>query len=149
MNSDSLATIQDLMLNKLCPPSCLHCPFSPLEHLIQEDLSSLSPHVWLDNPFSQVELDLAIDCENNSSPGLDQLDYRVIRALPPLMRSTLLNIYNEIYAGGFFPDSWRDFLVIFVPKPTALMSCLLKLLEKMIYRRFSWFMETQFLLPEF
>jgi len=145
------------MLNKLCSPFCLHCPFSPLEHLIQEDLSSLSPHVWLDNPFIQVELDTAIDsCGNNFAPGLDQFDYRVIRALPSLMRSTLLNIYNEMYEGGLFPDFWRDSLVIFVPKPSgsglrpiALMSCLLKLFEKMIYCRFSWFIETQFLLSEF
>jgi len=120
MDSDSLAATQDLMLSKLCPPSCLHCPFSSLEHLIQEDLSSSSPHVWLDNPFTQAELDLAIDsCGNNSAPGLDQFDYQVIRTLPSLMRSTLLNIYNEMYAEGFFPDSWRDSLMIFVPKPSG------------------------------
>jgi len=35
------------------------------------------------------------------------------------MRSTLLNIYNEIYDSGYFPDSWHDSLVIFVPKPTG------------------------------
>jgi len=29
------------------------------------------------------------------------------------------------------------------------MSCLLKVLERMIYRRLIWFVETQFLLPEF
>jgi len=61
MDSDSLAAAQDLMLSKLCPPSCLHRPPSPLELLIQEDISSLSPHVWLDDPFSQAKLDLAID----------------------------------------------------------------------------------------
>jgi len=34
-------------------------------------------------------------------------------------------------------------------RPIALMSCLHKLFEKMIYRRFSWFIGTQFLLSEF
>jgi len=105
MDSDSLAAIQDLMLNKLCPPSCLYCPFSSLKHFIQEDLFSSSPHVWMDNPFTQAELDTAIEsCGSNSTPGLDQFDYRVIRTLPSLMRSILLNIYNEMYE-GLCPDS--------------------------------------------
>jgi len=104
MDSDSIAAAQDHMLDKLCPPSCLHCPFSSLEHLIQEDLSSSSSHVWLHNPFTQAELDIAIEsCGSNSAPGLNQFDYRVIRTLPSLMRSTLLNIYNEMYESGLFP----------------------------------------------
>jgi len=102
-------------------------------------------------------LNVALELSRKSSaPGLDQFDYRLIRALPIPIRSVLLDIYNELYEGGLFPVSWRDSLVIFVPKPNgsglrsiALMSCFLKLLEKMIYRRLSWLIETQFLLPEF
>jgi len=157
MDSESFSITQDLLLNKLCPPSCLHCPYSPLEDLIQEDVLSSSPHIWLDSPFTQDELDAAIEsCDKSSAPGLDQFDYQLIRALPIPICSVLLNIYNELYENGLFPNSWRDSLVIFVPKPggcglcpIVLMSCLLKLLEKMIYRRLSWYIETQFLLPEF
>jgi len=61
-----------------------------------------------------------------------------------------------MFANGLFPSSWHDSLVILVPKPSgsglrpiALMSCLLKIMEKMIYRRLVWIVETQFLLPEF
>jgi len=91
----------------------------------------------------------------SSFPGLDQFDYRIIAALLPDIR-ILLNIYNELYEIGLFSPAWRDFLVILVPKSSgsglrliALMSCFLKILEKMIYQRLVWLIETQFLLPEF
>jgi len=56
----------------------------------------------------------------------------------------------------FFPSLGVATLLIFVPKsdgkgvwPIALLSCFLKILEKMIYRRFQWAVETRFLLPDF
>jgi len=64
-------------------------------------------------------------------------------------------IYNDLYSLGLFPEPWRSSLLIFVPKsdckgvrPIALLSCLLKVLEK-IYRRLQWTIETRFILPEF
>jgi len=94
--------------------------------------------------------------KKRSSPGLDRFDYNIIRSFPLELLKILLDIYNELFEQGLFPDSWNFSLVIFVPKPggkgvrpIALLSCFLKLLEKMIYRRLQWAVETRFLVPDF
>jgi len=156
-NSDSLHTAHETAFSKLCPPSCSHLSYPPLADILREDSLSSSTNTWLDDPFTSQELDGTIAISRlNSSPGLDQFDNRFIAALPPDIRSILLSIYNELYCDGEFPSTWSDSLVILVPKPggvghrpIALMSCFLKILERMIYRRLMWFVETQFLLPEF
>jgi len=153
----ALSNAKELALNKLCPPSCLHLPYPSLETLTREDRQFPSQHGWMDDPFSLQELDMSIaSCRLKSSPGLDRFDYRIISSLPLDLKTLLLDIFNEMFANGLFPDSWRDSLVIFVPKPNgnglrpiALTSCFLKIFEKMICRRLTWLAETQFLLPEF
>jgi len=157
MDALSHDNARELALNKLCPPSCLHLPYPSLETLMREDRQSPPQHGWMDDPFSLQELDMSIaTCKLKSSPGLDRFDYRVISSLPQELKILLLDIFNEMFANGLFPDSWHDSLIILVPKPNgsglrpiALTSCLLKTFEKMICRRLTWLVETQFLLPEF
>jgi len=98
-----------------------------------------------------------LPCKKNSSPGLDQIDYKIINAHSASIRLALLDIYNDLFKNGLFPISWRASFVVFIPRangdglrPIALMSCFLKLFEKiheMIHRRISWI--TQFVIPEF
>jgi len=84
------------------------------------------------------ELESAIhSSKTRSSPGLDRIDYGIIRSIPYDLRIILLNIYNDLYSHGLFPDSWRSSLLIFIPKPDgkgvqpiALLSCFLKIFEK-------------------
>jgi len=87
---------------------------------------------------------------------MDRFDYGIIRSLPADLITLLLEIYNGLYAHGLFPESWQSSLLTFVPKadgrgvrPIALLSCLLKVLERMVYRRVQWVIETRFLLPDF
>jgi len=75
-------------------------------------------------------------------PGLDQFDCKLIATFLPDIRSILLDIYNDLYSNGSFPPTWSDSLVNLLLKlngdglrSIALMSCLLKVLERMIYRR--------------
>jgi len=130
LDTNTFEAAQESALNKLCPSSCLHFPYSSLESLMQEDSSPL-PFAWIDDPFSSLELDVSVTtCKMSSFPGLDRFDYRIITALPPDIRIILLNIYNELYENGSFPSAWRDSLMILIPKPSglrsiALMSCLL------------------------
>jgi len=152
----SLRDSQNNLLNKLCPPSCLHfCPI-PLHNLKLQD-SPQSPFSWLDDPFTLHEFESAINhSKRNSSPGLDRLNYSVLRTLPSDYRNFLLSIYNDFYTQGLFPVSWKESLLIFLPKfggkgvrPIALLSCFLKLMERLLYRRLQWTIETRFLLPEY
>jgi len=89
---NSLVESQDLLLQKLCPPSCLHKFFSPLRPLKALD-SSDSPFSWMDNPFSLRELEAAIDFSKKKSfLGLDRIDYAILRALLLDFRKIFLDI---------------------------------------------------------
>jgi len=156
MDDDSKIKAQDQLLAKLCPPSCLHFG-SSLPPSDDSVTSQNNPLGWIDDPFTTRDLELAIhSSKKKSSPGLDRFDYGIIGALPPELVSMLLNIYNGLYSLGLFPESWRSSLLSFVPKsdgkgirPIALLSCFLKVFEKMRYRRLQWVVETRFLLPDF
>jgi len=114
-------------------------------------------HLWIDDLFSICELETAIaSSRRNSAPDLDQIHYAIIRSFPPNILLILLRIFNEIYDYGLFPHAWRMSFVTFVPKscgnelrPISLMSCLLKIFEKMVYRRLRWTVESHFILPKF
>jgi len=155
-DNSSLLQSQNSLLNKLCPPSCLHSCSIPL-HILKAQDPSDSPLSWLDDSFTLHELESAIHSfKRNSSPGLDRVDYSILHALPPNFRNSLLSIYNDLFSRGFFPDSWRKSLLVFLPKsggrgvrPISLLSYFLKLLERLVYRRLQWAIETRFLLPEF
>ena len=104
-------------------------------------------------PFRLDELKEAIRKSNNSSPGSDEVHYELIRHLPEETLSTLLSIFNFIWSSGYFPPSWREAVVIPVPKPgkdhsnsnnyrpIALTSCLCKTMERMVYVRLLWHLE--------
>jgi len=156
LDDELKAAAQDQLLSKLCPPSCLQ-PTYPSSERLESANSPHSPFVWFDDPFSVRELESAIHSSNTrSSPGMDRIDYDIIRSMLCDLRKILLNIYNDLYAHGLFPDSWRSSLLTFIPKPDgrgvrpiALLSCFLKIFERVIYRRFQWAIETRFLFPDF
>ena len=73
---------------------------------------------------------------------------------PPKSLQALLDIFNDIWESGKFPESWELSTVIPVPKPgkghteptnycpIALTSCLCKTLERMINTRLVWYLES-------
>ncbi|KAE9528780.1 hypothetical protein AGLY_012355 [Aphis glycines] len=118
------------------------------------------PHLnFLNMPFSTSEmLDARSNC-NSKSPGPDDIPYSFIKNLPSIGLNQLLQIYNLIWETGFYPDPWRNAIIIPIPKPNknkfnisnyrpiSLISTLSKLLEKMVNKRLTWFLETSKLLP--
>jgi len=117
MDDDSKIRAQDQLLEKLCPPSCLHLDPS-LPANLESETSQNNPIGWIDNPLTCRDMELAIQSSRRkSSPGLDRFDYGIIRALPSEMVNVLLDIYNGLYSLGLFPESWRSSLLTFVPKP--------------------------------
>jgi len=148
--------LQKVIIDKLSPSSCLHLSSQPLEEMKTMDLQRNNSHLWMDEQFKIEELDAAIaSSKRTSAPGLDRIDYAIIRSFPTRIRQVLLSIFNEMFDQGLFHQDWHTSIVTFVPKsnngfrPISLMSCLLKILEKMVYRRLQWTVETQFMLPEF
>ena len=68
------------------------------------------------------------------------------------------DFFNLIYLKGFFPKAWRDAVIIPILKagndpkdpnsyrPISLISCLSRLLEKIINKRLIWYLEKMKLL---
>ena len=78
----------------------------------------------------------------------------MLKHLPPSSLQALLEIFNDMWETGKFPESWELATVIPVPKPgkdhtepnnyrpIALTSCLCKILERMINVRLFWYLES-------
>ena len=111
-------------------------------------------------PFSVAELKQSLQRANDSATSLDQVHYQLLTRLPNSALSVLLKVYNHVWESGCFPPSWREAVVIPIPKPgkdhldpsnfrpIALTSCLCKTMERMINARLMWSLESQGLLSE-
>ncbi|KAM0731572.1 putative RNA-directed DNA polymerase from transposon X-element [Formica fusca] len=137
-------------INSLCPSSCFY------EQKILSDTNSNDYACkYFDSPFKEEELLYIIhSLKKRSSPGIDQIDYRIISHLPHEYHLLLLTAFNQIFFTGLFPDAWRHSLVFLIPKttpgkyrPISLTSCCLKLLEKLILLRLDWWLEHNLKLP--
>ena len=96
-------------------------------------------------PFSEVELDLALQTSRNSScPGLDALPYTVLKI--PLVKSYILSTCNYTLASGVAPPLWLNSAIIPLHKKgnfndpsnyrgIALTSTAAKIFNKMLLHR--------------
>lgn len=98
---------------------------------------------FMDAPFNLLEFNVALQARNpNSSPGIDGIDFEVMKKLPIKYKLILLDSFNEMYSTTDFPEAWKKTYVHLITKPgntshrpIALMSCLCKPLESMIKNR--------------
>ncbi|XP_058449303.1 uncharacterized protein LOC131429269 [Malaya genurostris] len=88
-----------------------------------------------------------LDKGRGASTGPDMIGYPLLQRLPLSVKVTLLELLNKIWSNGDFPASWRNAIVVPIPKPNchdtgpaafrpiSLTSCMAKLLERIINRR--------------
>jgi len=105
-------------------------------------------------PFSMVELSLALLSCNNTAPGSDGVKFNLLKNLPDPAKRRLLNLFNKFLELNIVPHDWRQVKVIAIQKPNkpasdhnsyrpiAMLSCIRKLLEKMILHRLDNWIET-------
>ena len=105
------------------------------------------------NPFNLDELKDAINKSHDTATGPDEIHYQMLKHLPLKSLQTLLDIFNNMWETGKFPESWELATIIPIPKPgkdhteptnfrpIALTSCLCKTLERMINARLVWYLE--------
>ena len=117
-------------------------------------------HVYFGISLPHTKLCLLQTVPFSVATGLDQVHYQLLTHRPNSALSVLLKVYNHVWEYGCFPPSWREAVVIPIPKPgkdhsdpgnfrrIALTSCLCKTMERMINTRLMWSLESQGLLSE-
>jgi len=79
-----------------CPPSCLHLSPQSLDEMKALDQTRANLYLWTTNFPSMNWKQLLLLLEAVLSPGLDQIDYAIIRSFPSHICSVLLSIFNKI-----------------------------------------------------
>ena len=57
-------------------------------------------------PFKLSELKNSLDRSKDTTAGPDDIHYQILKHLPSDALETLLNIMNEIWRTGTFPENW-------------------------------------------
>ena len=108
----------------------------------------------LGQSISSIELQSATRSLKNNSPGPDCIPNQLIKALNGCYLDDILVIFNQSISSGVIPSDWKIGHVIPILKPgknpercesyrpICLLSCLGKLLEKIICKRLEHFMES-------
>jgi len=112
-------------------------------------------------PITIDELKQSLRKAHDSAAGPDDVHYQLLKHLPDTSLLFLLDIFNNIWETGNFPASWRDAIVIPIPKPgkdntnpsnyrpISLTSCICKTMERIINDRLVWYLESNNLITEF
>ena len=104
-------------------------------------------------PFTLMELKEALRKSGETAAGSDNIHYQLLKHLPESSLNILLRVFNQVWESGVFPPSWREALIIPIPKPgkdtknpnnyrpIALTSCLCKTMERMVNARLNYCLE--------
>lgn len=143
-----------------------YAPISPTETDINQDLLSqyfdqpdnVNNH-FLSQPFTWNEFLTSIKSRRDTTPGLDDITYKLIRNLHINAQKVLLELLNFLWENQCIPASWKTQCVIPILKPNkcekdhdsyrpiSLSSCVGKIFEQMIKTRLDWYVETNNILP--
>ena len=105
------------------------------------------------DPITRQELDAVLQDLKDSAPGPDEVHNKMLKNLPEEGKVFLLEFLNKVFQEGDFPDDWRLAHVIPLLKdgkdpldpesyrPISLTSCICKLIERILAKRASWFLE--------
>ena len=119
------------------------------------DSSELLKDITVDEIKDTLKL-----CKNKSSPGTDTVNYQILKKLPDAFLLIIAALFTCCFKTGYFPDKWKCAKTIMIAKPgkdkkmvqsyrpISLLSCLSKLLERIIAKRLSSYMEQNKLFAE-
>ena len=105
----------------------------------------------IDCKINMLEFENAIKNSKGKTPGFDRISYPMIKNLPHNCKEKILELFNNIFEKGIYPQSWKTAIVIPIPKPNkpsseiggyrpiSLLPCMGKILEKIVVKRLSWF----------
>lgn len=105
-------------------------------------------------PYELTELEAALARCKNTTPGLDQISFVLIKNLDHQAKLLLLSLFNDFVLFQCFPKQWSVAKVVAILKPDknpeeatsyrpiCLLSCLRKLFEKMLQTRIDHWWES-------
>lgn len=105
----------------------------------------------MNEEFSMEELNRAItNCRDKSSPGMDAIEYKMIKGLERGHRLILLELFNHSFFTGHLYKDWKLNQTIFIDKgnkikvrPITMSSCMCKIMERLINERLIWIAESR------
>lgn len=115
----------------------------------------------LDADFTLFELKRALIGVKNTSPGRDGICYKMIEGMSDVAKNVILVSYDKIWEQGKLPTGWKHSVIVPIGKPgkdktdvksyrpTALMSNLCKLMEKMIAKKLLYNLESRGLITPY
>ena len=134
-----------------------HCSDSFSKHKIKVENQKLkfdsSNEEYYNKEFNIDELKTSLHKAHDTAEGPDKIHYQFLKRLPSDVLHILLQIFNDIWKTGNFPDIWKETTIIPIPKPgkdysnpnnyrpIALTSCICKTMERMINDRLVWYLE--------
>lgn len=130
---------------------------------VNEDLFNLNNNLdtskSLLNPFTWAEFQFCLNSRKDTTPGLDDFPYLVIKKLDVSGQKHLLNLFNILWQNNIIPQTWKTQCVVPILKPDksphdansyrpiSLSSCIGKLFENLIKTRLDWYAEMNKLIP--
>lgn len=108
--------------------------------------------------ISCEEIKYALQLTRNSSPGEDEISYTLLKSLQQTNLDELQLIFNQSFKTGIIPKSWKEGMMIPIPKPgkpktllssyrpIALLSCIGKTMERIVKSRLEYIVEKDKLL---
>jgi ribonuclease HI len=103
--------------------------------------------------FQMSELDRVLQYLVGSSPGIDNIHNLFLKSLPEEYSQFMLRMFNKIWDSGMQPDIWKKALLVPILKfgksdrlvtsyrPISLLSCIGKVMERMVKNRLYWVLE--------
>lgn len=151
-----LALKAALLLEHFVPP---YFPtLSDHDRLIQSVVLSIRGSTIVETPYNvplgNAELRRSLVALTNSSPGHDTVLNAFLKRLPPTFLEQLLYVFNVSYMTGVVPVEWKMGIICPIPKPgkdplavtgyrpIALLSCVGKLMERILKVRLEHFLES-------
>ncbi|XP_026475555.1 uncharacterized protein LOC113380589, partial [Ctenocephalides felis] len=142
-----------VLVDKIAPPG--------VSYNIDEDLNGYAEmeNDLLSKPFTKWELEKTWHKRTDTAPGLNNIQYSMLRNLPEKGKQILLKIINKYWKRPELIDDWHINKVILLRKPNinrneidayrpiTLSSCIAKIKDRLIKRRLEWWLEHNKIFP--
>ena len=102
-----------------------------------------------DYPFSQTEVDSYWQSKVRKAPSDDGVTYDVLVILHENHSTVIRKLYNECLRLGYFPEVWKDGLLVLIPKkgngvrPLTLLPELGRGLDSLLNRRLTYALQAR------